>query len=383
MTIVFMFCFLTAYLLSDFKSIVHAITSWQESDINQDGVVDMKDVDEVLAYLHCPAYGECGTTLAPTQFMTDSQTFSPEQTELPKDVNFECSVNKIGTMLVMGNTSYSPGELILNIYNKFDVKGLVAAGAPSSDVRDIYFSKLNGWNRQFIAGTLAQLTNKHSAAKTFSMDNMYDCLTYGPESEHNAGSEALTPEPSVIKAKSIAQEAGKCLFYGPAVRDYETPGRITTNATDAEIASVIGRVAPHVEGWMIQLGKYQPMVDRGKDFDGNPYSWKDFDAWINKWVEWIKTANPQVEVWTQLGIGERDVLEGKCLAPEPPEYLVEWTGHLVRAGVDGIFFMPSQTCQPCPANPQPDFICSDDSRDNYYYEQSLKTIESAIGLMCD
>jgi hypothetical protein len=133
---------------------------------------------------------------------------------------------------------------------------------------------------------------------------------------------------------------------------------------------------------MVQLGKYQPWVDAGHDENGDPYTMADFERWIAKWVSWVKTANPDARVWTQLGIGRVDPLQGICLPPQPPEYLLEFRLALIRAGVDGVWVMPSQPCMPCPPSPPPGFPCSTDPQDNEYYRQSLLVFQQAIELAC-
>ncbi len=222
-------------------------------------------------------------------------------------------------------------------------------------------------------GVYAQLEPIHETAIRFGMGDMYECFSYGPESVHEAGEEALDPPYWVPRAEALAEAAGKCLIYGPAVQDYEllaTPEG-EDGPRDDLLANLITQVAPHVDIWIIQLAKYQFWVDGGRDEDGNPYTMDDFRSWVSGWVSWIKTANPNTKVWTQLGIGRFDPLQQVCLPPQPPEYILEYRETLIEAGVDGVWVMPAMSCQ-LSGNPQ----------DHEYYLQSLAVFQEAIVLAC-
>jgi hypothetical protein len=286
-----------------------------------------------------------------------------------------CSQSSFGTMLIHSDSDdwITPADVVIDAREQFGLKGLVATGAPSDYVRDNWFGNLSGWTRSFIRGTYEQLIPIHSTATTFGMQDMYECISYGPESAHQAGEEALNPGIWVPEAEAVAEAAGKCLIYGPAVLDYERMA--TPNGEDqpdeALLSELISTISPHVDVWMIQLAKYQRWTDAGKDDSGNEFSMKDFIDWISWWVDQIKSSNPGADVWTQLGIGIYDPQQKTCLPPQPPEYILEYRAGLIEAGVDGIFVMPSQPCQES-TNPQ----------DHEYYLQSLLTYQQAIELAC-
>lgn len=286
-----------------------------------------------------------------------------------------CTASDFGTMLINFSEEdwTSPAEVLIYANDQLGIKGMAATGAPSDSVRDEWFGRLPDWRRAFIRGKYEQLETIHETATVFDMQDMYECISYGPESPHGAGEEALDPLTWVPKAEEIAEEAGKCLIYGPAVRDYE---RLSTPAGDNEpneelLANLISGVAPHVDVWMVQLAKYQLFADGGHDGEGNDFTMEDFINWIGWWVDQVKTANPQAEVWTQLGIGVFDPLQKACLPPQPPEYLLEYREALIKAGVAGIFVMPSQSCQ-----------LSEDPQDHEYYLQSLDVFKQAMELAC-
>lgn len=290
----------------------------------------------------------------------------------------DCSEYSFGTMLLCSTPEKCAGDWIRPIdvmtyaNDQFGVKGLVGTGAPSDYVRDEMFGKLPGWTRTFMRGTYDTLVNIHKTATIFGMEDMYECFAYGPESPHSAGEEALDPVYWVPQAEALAEAAGKCLNYGPAVADYE---RLSTpegedQPRDDLLSDLISQVAPHVDIWIIQLAKHQSWTDNGHDYDGNPYTMQDFENWISKWTSWIKTANPSTEVWTQLGIGQNIPGQG-CQIPKPPEYLLEYREVLIGADVDGLFIMPAMPCQ-----------YSEDPTDHELYLQYLATIQDAIELAC-
>ncbi|NLF11574.1 MAG: hypothetical protein GX597_07280 [Anaerolineaceae bacterium] len=293
----------------------------------------------------------------------------------------DCSQISWGTMLVSSaaGVQTTPSSVLIYANDQLGVKGMAGTGAPSSQVRDEWFGRLPGWTRLFMRGTYVQLETVHQAATVFEMEDMYECLAYGPESAHSAGEEALDPQTWVPKAEALADAAGKCLIYGPAVRDYELMAEMEALP---DPSAIVQEIAPHVDVWMIQLAKYQLWTDAGRDEAGNPYTLADFTAWITAWVSWIKGANPEARVWTQLGIGKWDAMAKVCLPPQPPEYILEYREALASAGVDGVWVIPSQPCMPCPPDPPPEFLCSTDPRDNEYYSRSLAVFQQAIDMAC-
>jgi hypothetical protein len=287
----------------------------------------------------------------------------------------DCKQSSFGIMLTNISTDdrITPSDVMIYANDHIGIKGMVAAGAPSDEVRDQSFIKLPGWIRSFIRGTYEQLLPIHSSAGIFDMQDMYECIAYGPESMHQAGLEALEPMVWVPKAKELAESIEKCLIYGPAVQDYE---RMATPPGDVQpdnemLAQLIKKVSPYVDIWMIQLAKYQRWTDAGRDDQGNPFTKEDFNSWIAWWVSQVKTANPDAKVWTQLGIGRHDPINKVCLPPQPIEYLLEYRESLVKAGVDGVFVAPSQPC-----------LGSQDPQDREYYLQTLEVAQQAIEFAC-
>jgi hypothetical protein len=286
-----------------------------------------------------------------------------------------CAQNSFGIMLTNINSDdrITPSDVMIYANDHVGIKGMVSAGAPSDEVRDLSFSKLPGWTRSFIRGVYEQLLPIHASAGIFGMQDMYECIAYGPESMHQAGSEALEPLVWVPMAKELANSVEKCLIYGPAVLDYE---RMATPEGDDQVdqgllAQLIMDVSPYVDVWMVQLAKYQRWTDAGRDDDGNSFTKDDFISWITWWVYQIKTANPDAKVWTQLGIGRHDPISKVCLPPQPLEYILDYRESLIKAGVDGIFVAPSQPC-----------LESMDPQDREYYLQTLEVAQQAIELAC-
>lgn len=298
----------------------------------------------------------------------------------------DCSQSSFGTYLIKTNPDdwITPASVLIYANDEIGIKGLVGTGAMDSIVRDDWFGRLPGWTRSFMKGTFPELEKIHPSAIVFGMQDMYECIGYGPESAHRAGEEALDPLYWVPQAETLAENVGKCLNYGPAVQDYEDMATPVGEDQPREdlLAGLIAGVAPHVDIWMIQLAKYQIWTEKGHDNLGNPYGMEDFENWITWWVTQIKSANPETKVWTQLGIGKFDPILKECLPPQPVENILDFREALISAGVDGVWVVPSQTCQPCPPEPPPGFICSTDPQDNEYYLQSLVVFQQAIEIAC-
>ncbi len=353
---------LTAFLalaLGKQEVIVKAVSSWQEVDVNNDGKIDSGDVSLAFQFLGCPAFGDC-----PSQ--PSSPIPTPEQSPQPTPSPGQwapCGECHFGTQII-GDDS---GQFILDIasWPGFVFTGSVSTGAE-------YYPQLPGWTRGLGGGTLDHIRNKHNSAIAFNIGDQYECLVYGPEFGHGAGEEALHPEVNVVEARAIANEAGKCLMYAPAVADYEQhiPDQRGISAEE-----LIPTVAQQVDMWGIQLGSRQEDVDEGR------MSVDDFKNWLSQWVNWIKTGNSGVKIIVQMGIGERDPINNVCLPPQSAEYILEWRQRMVDL-IDGIIIMPAQPCQPCPPNPSPGFPCSNDPMDNQYYRESLQVAKQAVTMVC-
>lgn len=314
-----------------------------------------------------PETSQGGTTVETEGY----QTFIPMVTRVVSS----CAYSSFGTMLIETEPGdwITPADVMIYANDDVGIKGFVATGSPSDKVRDEWFSRLSGWTRTFLRGTYDQLLSIHESAAVFDMQDMYECIGYGPESAHQAGEEALDPLTYVPMAKAVAESYGKCLTYGPAVLDYERMS--TPDGSDQPDYTIMGNliteVAPHIDIWMIQVAKYQRWTDGGHDDEGNPYTMADFSAWAKWWVTSIKSANPEAKVWTQLGIGVYDPMQDACLPSQEPAYIIAYRNALMKAGVDGIFVMPSQPCQN-----------SLDSLDHEYYLQSLHTFQQSIESAC-
>jgi hypothetical protein len=338
----------------------------------------------VLFVVACSSEPTAVVTATPSRVVTKTvqdtaivETEEVQTTFIPmitREVS-SCTYSSFGTMLIETNPGdwITPADVMIFANDEVGIKGLAATGSPSNVVRDEWFGKLSGWTRAFIRGKYEQLIPIHEAATVFGMQDMYECIGYGPESTHQADDEALAPLTWVPMAEAVAESAGKCLIYGPAVLDYE---RLSTpdggNGPDyAVMGELITNVAPHVDIWMIQLAKYQRWTDGGHDDSGNPFTINDFTAWARWWVTQIKSSNPDAKVWTQLGIGVYDPMQDTCLPSQEPGYIVNYRNALMSAGVDGVFVMPSQPCQN-----------SIDAEDHEYYLQSLYTLQLSIDSAC-
>jgi len=265
-----------------------------------------------------------------------------------------------GTLMMDRPEDRIDAARVLLYANSIGHRGTAAAGAPSPAVRDAWFSQMPGWTRYFIRGTYAQLLNLGARANQVGMADLYECFGYGPESSHQAGPEALAPLTWVPRAEALAHSYGKCLIYGPAVRDYEE--RLTDGSRE-QMAALIAQVAPHVDVWVVQLAKYQGLADMGLP----RYTMADFTDWIGWWAATVKSANPEAQVWVQLGTGKDNPFSVGCTPPAGVPYLLAYRDLLGGVGIDAIHAMPSQLCQ-----------MSTDPVQHEWYLQHLEAIRDAI-----
>jgi hypothetical protein len=277
----------------------------------------------------------------------------------------DCSQCSFGTMHVRPQEGdwISTEDVLINAFQQDGVLGMVASPVTGEDTKTL-FTQLPGWTRAFVGGTLADIETKPPRAIQLGMEDDYECLSYGPERGRRGDAEAREPEISVVAAEAIADEAGKCLIFGPSLRDMET---LAEERGLPDPSSIIASCAPHADGWMLNVAKYQ------LDVAGGLMTMEEFQAWASVWVQWLKAenANPAIKVWAIVGVGSWDPLNKVCLPPPPPEYILEYREALAAAGVDGIIAMPSLTCQN-----------SNNPADREAYLQSLANFEQAIHLAC-
>jgi hypothetical protein len=277
----------------------------------------------------------------------------------------DCSQSTFGTMYISSQEDdwITTGDVLINAFQQDGVLGIVASGMATLDTKDL-FIQLPGWTRALVGGTLQDISTKPPRAIQLGMEQDYECLSYGPERGRRGDAEAREPENSVIAAAAIADEAGKCLIFGPSIRDMED---LAQERGLSDPSSIVASCAPYADGWMLNVAKYQFEVD------GDKMTMDEFQAWAAEWVGWLKAdnANPDIKVWAIMGIASWDPLNNICLPPPPPEYILEYREALAAAGVDGIVAMPSLTCQN-----------SSNPADREAYLQSLYNYEQAIHMAC-
>lgn len=302
------------------------------------------------------AQAKATTEVKPTQTVTVKKI--PTVPEVPEPTA-SSSMPAWGSMLLPSweGDRITAFDVLMTAEN-LGLDGMVATGAPSEE-NALRYKALDGWIRVFLRGQFDQLQNIDAAARQMGVP--YTHIGYGPESPHQAGDEALDPLTWVPKAEALAESWGKGLVYGPAVMDWEL--RIAPNVQ--ERAALITQVAPHVDIWIVQLGNYERWARAGKDDEGNPFTWTMLYERVGWWVSTIKRGNPAADVWVQAGIGRTE--GGICLPPQPVSEFLEYRARLGAVGVDGLFVMPSQTCQ-----------LSTDPADHEAWLQAYEAFEQAI-----
>lgn len=339
--------------------LARAVLTWSDVDTNKDSRINEEDMGQVLSMLACPDFGICSISGTPSTVPTVAG--QPTTTPKPTDKNYVAC--PIGTQL-LSSDSVAFVEGVINC------PAYVFTG--NVEEASIIFPKLVGWQRGIGGGSLQQIQNKPATAKVFKIENDYEYLVYGPESGHNAGSEALNPEINVPKAKKVATDAGKKLMYAPSVEDYESN---IPNTRGLTASSLVPQVAAYVDYWGIQLGNRQGLVDKGRT------SKADFEAWLAQWSTWIKSGNPDTKIIVQLGIGEHDPINKICQQSPGIDYILDWRD-LISKYADGIMIMPAQPCQPCPDDPNPGFVCTNDLNNIIRYKQYFITAKQAVEKLC-
>lgn len=341
---------------------VKAVLGWQTVDLNKDGIVDKQDITTILSFWGCPNSVNCPKANKPPQIPVTT-TNSPVSTGPPAGVGTGYAACPFGTQLISDEGLAFTKDIAT-------CPAFVFTG--NVDMAAQIYPSLKGWQRGLGGGSLQQITNKNDAARVKGIQDDYDFLVYGPESGHQAGDEALRPEESIIKAKQIADQAGKQLLYAPSVEDYETH---IQEERAVNGMSLVPLVAPYVDIWGIQLGNKQGLVDSGRT------SRADFIAWLANWSAQIKEANPKAKIVVQLGIGTHDPLTKTCLPPPPLSYLFSWRDTM-SPYIDGIIIMPAQPCQPCPDNPGIDFPCTTKPENIAMYKEYYQVAKKAVLQVC-
>jgi hypothetical protein len=177
-------------------------------------------------------------------------------------------------------------------------------GTPTYELAAQYFPHLEGWDR-------IQVCNSHDCLRTRTERAAgegieYEYLGYGPERLGGVPPEEKYNLPWATEvARQIADQWQKGLMISYSTKQlhqeaeergfgWENPGE------------VVQLLAPYADIWLIQAAdeyndpyanpEHQGPILSQRHFPPGP-EWR---AEVEKWVNWIKAANPDVDVWIQV-----------------------------------------------------------------------------------
>jgi hypothetical protein len=179
-------------------------------------------------------------------------------------------------------------------------------GSPNYDIAAEHFNSLQGWDR-------VQICNSHDCLRTrterAARENLeYEYLGYGPERLDGVPPEEKYNLPWATEvARQIADEWGKRLMLSYSTTQLHQEAEERGFGWDNP-GEVVQLLAPYGDIWLIQaadeyndsypnLEHPDPILSQ-RHFPPGP----DWRAEVERWVNWIRTANPDIEIWIQLAL---------------------------------------------------------------------------------
>jgi hypothetical protein len=315
----------TFLLIFAFTTGVKAV-SLEQADVNNDGKVNSLDLVAIIKYFGCPGGGICVPTPPPGQWT-------------------DCETSPIGAALQgipeLGGHS---GDTIYNLAQD-GYTGLVGS-LNCQDILD-YFDDLPGWTKASICNSHDCLHSRVPGGSAVCSHVAYDYLSYGPERSEGVPPEEQGNLPWATQvAREIADEVGKALMisYGTEQLHLEAHER---DFGWENVGLVIEMLAPYGDMWLIQAAdewnsnfnnsghpSYQKPLLSQMHYEPGP-EWR---AEAQRWYDFIKAANPNIEVWIQLALHQIGPPEDPPNAELALEYR-EWLVGLQHGPpvVDGVY----------------------------------------------
>ena len=277
---------------------VIAVTSWEAVDFNKDGVINSLDVAEITKNLGCP--GNC----------TGSSSYTANYTS--------CSVSSMGANL-MTDKSFPEenGTEVILVSSEYSTGFVGSLNYAMSQT--VFPSIPQTWNKAQICNSLECLTSRLS--NVGRQDMQFEYLAYGPERLSGVPEAEKKDLPSAVrKAKDIASSNGKKLMIGFSTKQLHKEACERTDGLSYEggcntqkgwnnISLIVNQLAPHAQAWIIQAadeynnpndsdyGKFGPILSE-RHFTPSQ-EWRNE---VKRWVDVIKSANPDIEIWIQLAL---------------------------------------------------------------------------------
>jgi hypothetical protein len=222
----------------------------------------------------------------------------------------DCSSSRLGSVLFTEiTTGESTGPHLVNLAQEGHT-GLV--GTPTYDIGSEYFPLLSGWERAFICNTHNCLEQRAQRASIEGLS--YEYLSYGPERQAGVPDEEKYNLPWATQvARDIADLWGKPLMISYSTKQLHQESEERGYSWD-DPSEVVEMLAPYGDVWVIQAadefwrlddGTVRPILSQRVYPPG-----EEFRAQVERWVKWIRSANPDIEIWIQLGM-QRIGVEGE------------------------------------------------------------------------
>ncbi len=253
----------------------------------------------------------------------------------------DCSLSALGaSLMTMSEFSDSSGPELVSLAQE-GYAGL--AGSLNCTDQTEYFPQLSNWRKISICNSHDCLRNRTTSTASLCYGIDYQYLGYGIERLGGVPEEEWRNLPWATQvARQIADDAGKKLMisYGTEQLHLEAEER---DFGWENVGPVIELLAPYGDMWLIQAAdEYNNPNNTGHEgpilsqmhYEPGP-EWR---AEAEKWVNWIRAANPNIEIWIQLALHRIGPPED----PPSAELLLEYREWLVNPQygpplVDGVY----------------------------------------------
>ncbi len=216
----------------------------------------------------------------------------------------DCSISRLGAALMSAqqfDDSTGP-ELVSLAQDGF----IGLAGSATYMSALAYFPDLIGWDKTHICNSLECLRTRVDNSLQDGLDYAY--LGYGPERLAGVPPEEQNNLPwATAEARQIADAAGVGLMisYSTTQLHQEAEERGFGWNNPGEVVSLL---APFGDIWLIQAADEYNDPYHNPDHPDPILSQRHFPpgpewrAEVENWVNWIKAANPDIEIWIQLAL---------------------------------------------------------------------------------
>mgnify|MGYP001451504388 CR=1 FL=1 len=216
----------------------------------------------------------------------------------------DCSQSEMGSILItLQDFQESTGpELVTLALNGY--VGLT--GTPTYDTGAQYFPLLQGWDRVQICNSHECLRTRSERAASEGLE--YEYLGYGPERLDGVPPEEKYNLPWATQvAREIADQSQKPLMLSYSTTQLHQEAEERGFGWDNP-GQVVQLLAPYGDIWLIQAAdeyndpysnpEHPDLILSQRHYPPGP-EWR---AEVEKWVNWIKDASPDIEIWIQLAL---------------------------------------------------------------------------------